>query len=149
MNPATMKAYEGWAVVGTVDPDALTATAHLSDAIDMSKYDEILAVVLVGDLGTNATVDAKLTQATTSGGTYKDVTGKAITQLTKASPDDSDKQALISCRGEDLDMDSDYRYVKLSVTVGTATSDGGAVVLGRPKSGLASGVDLASVAEMV
>ena len=146
-NPFTSKAHERWAIVGTIDPDVTTASTVLSDAIDMSKYTEIWALVLAGTLGASATVDAKLTQATTSGGTYKDVTGKAITQLVKAT--DDDKQATIQCRGEDLDMDNSYRYVKLSLTVGTATSDVGAVVIGRVKEGLASSNDLASVAETV
>ncbi len=114
----------------------------------MSKIDQLLAVVMAGTLGSSATLDAKLTQATTSGGTYKDISGKAITQLVKAT--DDDKQALINCRAEELDIDNDYRWVKLSMTVGTATSDAGALVLGfGERYGPASDGDLASVAEIV
>lgn len=136
------------AIVGAIDPDANTAATYLSDAIDMSKFESIMAVIMAGILGASATIDAKLVQATTSGGTYKDVTSKAITQLVKAT--DDDKQAIINCRAEDLDVDNDYRYVKLSMTVGTATSDSGAVVLGfNARTNPASDNDLASVAEIV
>ncbi len=136
------------AVVATIDPDVYTATEYLSDAIDMAKVDQILAIVMAGTLGSSATLDAKLTQATTSGGSYKDITGKAITQLVKAS--DDDKQALINCRADELDIDNDYRWVKLSMTVGTATSDAGALVLGfGERYGPAADGDLASVAEIV
>ncbi len=136
------------AVVATIDPDAYGTGEELSDAVDMSKIDQLLAIVMAGTLGASATLDAKLTQATTSGGTYKDITGKAITQLVKAT--DDDKQALINCRAEELDIDNDYRWVKLSMTVGTATSDAGALVLGfGERYGPASDGDLASVAEIV
>ena len=74
------------AVVATIDPDVYTAATYLSDAIDMAKFDQILAVVMSGTLGASATIAAKLTQATTSGGTYKDITGKAITTLSQAVP---------------------------------------------------------------
>ena len=138
------------AIVATIDPDAYTATNYLSDAIDMSKLDQILAVIMNGTLGSSATVAAKLTQATASGGTYKDITGKAITNLTQVSPDASDKQALINCRADELDIDNGYRWVKLDVTIGVATSDFGAVVFGfGARYGPAADGDLASVAEIV
>lgn len=134
-------------VVATIDPDAYAADTYLSDAVDMSQWQSIQAIIMAGDLGSSATLDAKLTQATTSGGTYKDVTGKAITQLTQAGAD-SDKQAIINCRSEELDVANGYRFVKLSMTVGTATSDAGAVVLGHDGR-VQPGTDLASVDEVV
>ena len=139
------------AIVATIDPDAYTNATYLSDAIDMSKFDQIMAVLMAGTLGASATFAAKFTQATTSGGTYKDITNKAITNLTQAvSPDDSDKQAIINCRAEELDVANDYRWAKLSLTIGVAESDAGAVVLGfGERYGPAADGDLASVAEIV
>jgi len=139
------------AVVATIDPDVYSSGETLSDAIDMSKVDQILAVVMSGTLGASATLAAKLTQATTSGGTYKDITGKAITTLSQAvSPNNSDDQALINCRAEELDIDNAYRWVKLSMTVAVADSDAGAVVFGfGERYGPASDGDLASVVEIV
>jgi len=136
------------AIVGTIDPDANTAATYLSDAIDMAKFESIMATILAGVMGASATIDAKLVQATASGGTYKDVTGKAITQLVKASNDDD--QAIINCRAEDLDVGNGYRFVKLSLTVGTATSDCAAIIHGfNAVVEPASDNDLDSVVEIV
>lgn len=135
------------AVVGIIDPDAYGTGEVLSGAIDMSQWQSIQAIIMAGTLGSSATLDAKLTQATASGGTYKDITGKAITQLTQAGTD-SDKQAIINLRSEELDVANGYRYVKLSMTVGTATSDAGAIVLGTDGR-VQPGTDLSSVDEVV
>ncbi|MCP4304726.1 MAG: hypothetical protein GY788_07585 [bacterium] len=138
------------AVVATIDPDVLTAAAYSSDYVDMGKFAQILAIAMAGTLGTDATFDAKLVQATDSSGTgVKDISGKAITQLTEAGTD-ADKQALINCRAEELDTDNGFNHAALVITVAVATSDGGGVVLGmNPRHAPASDNDLASVDEIV
>ncbi len=137
------------AVLGTVDPDVLTAAAHTSDYVDAGNFESIVAVIMAGTLGTSATLDAKLVQATDSSGTgSKDITGKAITQLVKAT--DDDKQAVINVRSEELDLANSFTHVALTITVGTASSDGGGVLLGmNPRFGPASDNDLSTVAEIV
>ncbi|KKL46550.1 hypothetical protein LCGC14_2344430 [marine sediment metagenome] len=140
------------AVLATIDPDANSNATYLSDAIDMSRFDAILAVILVGTMAGTSTINASFTQATASGGTYKAISpAKAMTALSQAvSPDDSDKQVLMNLRAEELDIDHGYRYVKLSLVVGVAESDCGAVVLGfGSRFGPAYDNDLASVAEIV
>lgn len=138
------------AVVGVIDPDAYGAAAYSTAWIDMAKFEKLLAVVMAGTLGSSATLDAKMEQATDAGGTgVKDVTGKAIAQLTQAGTD-SDKQALINLRADEMDVNGGFRFARLTMTVGTATSDAGAVVLGfdaRYQPG--SDADLASVDEIV
>lgn len=137
---------EAVAVVATVDPDVYTAAAYDTDYVDMSKFDAIQAIVMAGTLGTNATLNFKLQSATAATG-GADITGKAITALTEAGAD-SDKQAVINLRAEELP--EGHRYVKAVMTVGTATSDAGAIVLGfYPKNAPASDSDLASVDEIV
>ena len=132
-----------------VDPDANAAGAITTAYVDMSKFRSAMAIILVGTLGTAATVDAKLVQATDSGGTgSKDITGKAITQLVKASNDDD--QAIINVRSEELDVTNSFDFVALTYTTGTATSDGSAVLLGLDAvHGPASDNNLASVQEIV
>ena len=138
------------AVVGVIDPDANAAGALSTGWIDMRDFGALLAIVMAGDLGTSATLDAKFEQATSSGGAgVKDVSGAAITQLTQAGTD-SNKQALINLRGEQLDTDSGFRYARLTMTTATATSDSGAVVLGfHPARGPASDFDATTVDEIV
>jgi hypothetical protein len=118
------------AVVGVIDPDATAAGTVTTGWVSIAQFASLMAVVQAGTLGASATLDAKLEQATDSSGTgAKDVTGKAITQLTQAGSD-SDKQAVINCGQENLDVANNFDHVRLSMTVGTATSDVGAVLLG-------------------
>lgn len=141
---------EDVAVLATVDPDVLTAATHTSDWADMSSFQKIMAIVMVGTLGSSATVDAKLEQATDSSGTgAKDVSGKAITQLTDGGSD-SDKQAIINLRADELDVAGDFTHVRLSITVATASSDGGGIILGQcARRQPASDYDLSTVDEIV
>ena len=145
------KGSEAVGLVGTIDPDAQAAGAVSSDYVDASKFFNYQATILAGTLGASATVDAKLQQATDGSGTgLKDITGKAITQLTQASPDDSDKQAIINLNSSELDTDNGFTHFKLVLTVATATSDVGAIIQGLdPRYGPASDDNLASVAEIV
>ncbi|MBL3704613.1 hypothetical protein GI582_18100 [Sulfitobacter sp. BDSS02] len=138
------------AVVGVIDPDANAAGTLTTGWISMSDFQSVMAVVQAGTLGSNATIDAKLEQASDASGTgAKDIEGAAITQLTKAGGDD-DKQAVIYCNGEDLDLKNNFSHVRLSMTIGTANSDSSAIVLGLdPRYAPASNGDLASVAEIV
>jgi len=136
-----------------IDPDVTTAGTVTSDWLDMSLFDQALAVILAGTLGSSATLAAKIEQddgATAGAGTTKDITGKAITNLTEASPNNSDKQALINVRADELDIANSYRWIRLSMTVGVADSDVGGVLLGLgPRYGPAYDNDLASVAEII
>ena len=117
-------------VMGIIDPDVYVASTVTTAWVAKEEYAHFLAVVMAGTLGASATLDAKLEQATDSSGTgAKDITGKAITQLTQAGTD-SDKQALINLRADELDTANDFTHVRLSLTVAVATSDAGAVVLG-------------------
>jgi hypothetical protein len=143
-------ASEQVAVVANIDPDAYTAATYTSGWVAMKNYESILAIVQAGTLGSSATLDGKIEQATDSAGTgAKDITGKAITQLTQAGTD-SDKQALINVRREELDLDNGFDYVRLSITVGTATSDAGGIVLGvNPRNGPAQDNDASTVDEIV
>ncbi len=140
------------AVVATIDPDVYTASTYLSDAIDMAKYDQLVGVGMVGTLGSSATATFRYVQATTSGGTYKAISPAiATTALTQAvSPDDSDKQVVLNLRAEQLDAANNFRWVKLEMVIGTATSDAGAIVFASgSRYGPAHDNDLASVAEIV
>lgn len=137
-------------VVAAIDPDVTTASTVTTGWIDMAKWGAIMAVVMAGTLGASATLDAKLEQAKdTSGTSAKDIAGKAITQLTQAG-NDSDKQSIINCFQQDLDIDNGFTHVRLSLTVGIATSDAGAIVLGfDPVKGQANLSDASTVDEIV
>jgi hypothetical protein len=148
MNPNIIPSNRG-VLVGVIDPD-LNAAGTLTTAwVNMGLFETIQAIILAGALGTNATLDAKLEQATDSSGTgAKDISGKAITQLTQAGTDESDQQAIINCRSDELDVANNFAYVRLSMTVAVASSDSCAVVLGHDAR-YQPAADAASVAEVV
>lgn len=138
------------AIGGAIDPDVTAASTVVSDYMSMSDFESAMGIVMAGTLGSSATVNAKLVQATDSSGSgSKDISGTDITELTEAGTD-SDKQATIGCRAEDLDMDNGFTHVALSITVAVATSDVGGLLLGiNARSLPASDADVASVDEVV
>lgn len=147
MNPNILPSNEA-VLVGVIDPDLNAAGTLTTGWINMGLFGTIQAIIMAGALGTNATLDAKLQQATDSSGTgAKDIAGKAITQLTEAGAD-SDKQAIINCRSDELDVNNDFSHVRLSMTVAVASSDSGAVVLGH-HARYQPATDITSVAEVV
>ena len=94
----------------------------LSGAVDMKNVSRLFAVLNIGVITATGTLDAKLTQAVTAAGTYKDVTGKAITQLTAAADSNPGKPIIIEMRASELDVVNGYRFVKLSVTGAVAAT---------------------------
>jgi len=135
-------------LAGIIDPDAYAASTVTSGWVSLVTYEAIQAIVMAGTLGASATLDAKLEQASDGSGTgAKDITGKAITQLTQAGTD-SDKQAIINCRSDELDVANNFTHVRLSMTIGTATSDAGGLILGH-YARYQPATDLASVDEVV
>lgn len=137
------------AIVGAINPGAKTAAAYTTGYIALKDYGRFMAVVAVGTLGSSATVNAKLTAYTDSSGSGAvDITGAAITALTQAGSD-SNKQAVINLNTDTL-AGGGFTHLRLTVTVGVATSDAGALVLGfDPRYSPASDTDASSVDEIV
>jgi hypothetical protein len=103
--------------VAIISPASSGPSAVGSTAVDMQKHREVLFIVQTGVMGSSATVDMKLQTGATSSPTT-DLSGKAITQLVKATDDGA--QASIGIRASDLP--SGHRYVRALVTTGTAAS---------------------------
>ena len=139
---------ERFAIAAVVAPGARVAGAGNSGWIDSALYTRLCAVIATGVLGTSATLDAKWQQATDSAGTGSvDVAAGQLTQIVKASGDN--KQALMNLDVNRL-TDRTKRFVRLVLTVGTATSDAGAIVLGvDPRHAPATDNDPATVVQVV
>lgn len=140
---------EVYAVVATLDPDAYTASSRTTDYVDMEYFHQISAIVMAGTLGTSATLNAKIMQATSSTGAGAvTVAGKAIAALTQAGSD-SGKQAIINLKADELNVAGGFKFAAVRV-VSVVTSDWGVVVLGlNPRYGPAHANDLADVDEIV
>ena len=143
------KASELLAVLATIDPVSQAAGTVTTSWITVANHHGFLAVIQTGVLGASATLDAKLQQATDSSGTgAKDITGKAITQIVKATGDN--KQALINVKPEELDTVNGFGFVRLSITVGVAASLTSAQLLGlNPRFAPADAGNQAGVAQIV
>lgn len=115
---------ESLAVLALINPVSQSAGTVTFGPIDLAQQRRVLALVQSGVIGTS--VDAKFTACKTSGGTYDDVPGAAITQITA-----SNKVAKLELRAESVEslLGSGYRYAKLSLT-GVGTNLIGGVILG-------------------
>ena len=144
------KGSELFSVLATIDPASQAAGTASTGWVSAGNHHNLLAMVQSGVLGASATLDAKLQQATDSTGTgAKDITGRAITQLTQAASGSS-KQVLINLRSDDLDVTNGYAYVRLSVTVGVAASLTAAQLLGvNPRFAPGDASNQAAVAQIV
>lgn len=127
------------ALLATYEPAAVAASTVTTGWVPMAKVAALMAVLQTGVMGASGTIDAKLQQATDAAGTgAKDVTGKAIVQLVKATGDA--KQVLINLKPEELDVANGFAFVRLSITVGTAASLLGAQIWGAyPRDTLSLG----------
>lgn len=140
------KGSELLAILATLDPASQAAGTATTEWVSMTEFHDLLAIVQTGSLGTNSTVEAKLQQAKDANGTgAKDVVGKALTQIVKATGEN--KQALINFSPDNFDLANDYAFVRLSVTVGVAASQISAQILGV--NPLYSPADAANQAEVI
>ena len=146
---SNLKLNERIAILATLDPASVAASTVLTAWVAVANFHTIAAMIQTGVLGASATIDAKLRQATDAAGTgAKDVAGKAIVQVLKAAGDN--KQVSIEARADDLDINNGYGFVALSLTVGTAASIVGALLLGaNPRYASASALNAASVVQVV
>lgn len=123
------KISEGIALLGSIDPISQGAGTVTTGWVSVANFLSFMALISTGILGASATLDAKIQQAQDSGGTgAKDITGKALTQIVKATGDG--KQAMIDFRVQDLDTNNGFGFVRVSVTVGVAASQVSAYLLG-------------------
>jgi len=143
------KASEMLAVLATIDPASQAAGALSTGWVSVANHLGFLAVVQTGVLGTSATVDAKLQQALDNAGTgAKDIAGKALTQIVKATGDN--KQALINIKPEELDTVNGFGFVRVTVTVGVAASITSAQLLGvNPRFAPADAGNQAAVVQVI
>ena len=143
------KASEMLSILATIDPASQSAGTATTGWVSVANHHGLLAVVQTGVLGTLATVDAKLQQATDSTGAgAKDVAGRAITQIVKATGDN--KQALINLKPEELDTLNGFGFVRVALTVGVAASITGAQLLGvNPRFAPADSGNQAAVVQVI
>ncbi len=94
-------------------------------AVDTTGFDEAMVILDAGTVGASGTVNAKVQESDTSGGTYTDITGAAFTQITASNDDAIYVGRLKLGPGRKA-------FIRAVAVVGTAACDlGMSVVLGR------------------
>ncbi len=134
-------------VVGAINPQSAT-TVQVSGWLDATAFHNFLGVIDTGAITATGLVDAKFQQATSNvGAGAKDVTGKAIVQLTAAA--NSNQQALINLKQEDLDINNGFKWIQLSITPSVAAALIAGNVLGvDPRFGMASDAGNANASQV-
>ena len=142
------RVWEKLPVIEAIQPQSITAgaTGVLTGAIDMQKYSRVMAILLSGTLGASGTLDLTAKASDASGGTYAALTGKAATQLVKAS-NDNDVVVMEVDAGDVAAVSK--RYVKFHAVAGTAAATSALVVLGVPRNYDADLVEFANVVQKV
>jgi hypothetical protein len=140
---------ESLALVATIDPASVAASTVTTDVIDLKLARRVVFIVAVGTLGASATVDFVVKGDTSGGGSFTTtITGKSITQLTKAGSDDN-KQVIVEVSAEEAAQQG-FRYVRGALTVAVAASQACVIALaGDLRYSAAADFDLASVDEIV
>ena len=96
-------------VLAGVATAAVTSTAT-SSAIDLLEYDGDVMLILdsAAGGGSSPTLDIKLTESATTGGTYTDLSGATFTQVTGSA----------SMQTLAINKDECKRYIKIVQTIG-------------------------------
>lgn len=139
-----IKANSVLAVIGTVDPVAVTTVELFTDVVDMTKYDQVLAVAMTGDMAAS-TFDFKF-YGCDSNGANPTAAVKSATQRGSSATANDGIQIELNIRGADMPA-AKPRYGKFGIV---ASGSGGVcccLVLGTLKYDLASLANLASVVE--
>ncbi|MBD3387422.1 MAG: hypothetical protein GF414_00575 [Candidatus Altiarchaeales archaeon] len=113
--------------LGPVDANQ-TVGDHATACVDLAEFHRAFILIVTGDAATDATLDVAIHQATdTDCSDAKEMTSKAITQLTDA---DEDAYVGIEIQTEEMDLDNGFHTLKAIVTVGTGTFDYALMIFG-------------------
>ena len=140
---------EKLAIVATVDPQTVANSEAVTDAVDMSKFDQAIFILALGDMASE-TIDFRIETDTVSTFDNDKTTLKAATQLAAHATNNDSDQIVLWCRAQDLLANSSHRYVRGRAITGGATG-GPAAIIGLgvdARHEPATDSDLASVVEI-
>lgn len=108
---------EALAFLGFLKPASVAVGTATIGPFGCSLVNRVLFVLDVGVIAGGATVDAVVQTAPTIGGSYTNLAGTAITQVTVSA---AGKIVLVECKGETISALGTGAFIQLLVTVGTA-----------------------------
>lgn len=110
---------EMMAVVSTIDPVAVVNVEAVGDYVDLGAWESVVFIFMLGNMAAE-TVDCKLEQASSSGGTGKKDLVTA-TQLAAHATNNDGTQVILEVRAEELDLTNSFRYVRPRMITGGAS----------------------------
>ena len=117
----TEQASQGIAIPAAMVPPESTSTTVTTGGIDTLKFRRAMFIVGIGAFGSSATVDGKLQYSADNSTGWTDVAGSNLTQLLAAGG--NNKVAIMEVSADMLaTLTTTGRYVRASVTVGTAAT---------------------------
>jgi hypothetical protein len=150
MFPINVKASEQVAVLGVITPTSQGIGAAVSGWLPMVNYNKLLALVSVGAFGAAATVDANLQQATDNAGTGAKAFSPARAIVQALAAGGNNIQVELNLDAQEFDVENNYQFVQLTVTVAAAATLTSAVLLGfNPRNAPANANNAASVTQIV
>jgi len=105
-------------------PISKSAGTTTSSAIDLTGYSKAALIVSVGVISSSGTLDCKVQSSATSGGSYADITGAAITQMTQAGGDSGSTVQV------DFEIPNGKPHVKTVLVNATAAAVQGVLIIG-------------------
>lgn len=117
---------EALTVLGVLAPASQAAGAGTIGPFNTKLMRRVLFDINLGALGSSATVDFKVQASATSGGTYTDVAGTTVTQITAGATN----FLRVEVRAETLGSASQGPWVKGVLTVAVAASQTSVVAYG-------------------
>lgn len=131
-------------LIGTIDPATQANSIAYSDVIDMSKYEQVIATALLGNMASE-TIDFAAYKCDSDGSNPTSL--KAATQLAANASTNDNSQIVIVVRPQDLaDISEASRYVKFGYVTGGATGGPAAcLVQGVAKQGAVGANALATL----
>jgi len=102
-----------------IDPDSYSVSTVTGDEIDAQNFagGKAIFTVAVGDMAAGGTINMKVQDCATSGGSFADIVGAAIAEMTQAGGDNDTQQVL------EVDIVAGRPFLKVIVTVGVDVSD--------------------------
>ena len=116
-------------LLAKIDPASYT-TVQNSAWVPLGAVDRAVAIAAVGAITASGTLDMKIRQAKDAAGTgAKDITGKAIVQVTQAAGG-SNKVYAIEVRDIELDTANSFTHISVQLTPAVAAAIVGVLLLG-------------------
>lgn len=121
----TARFSENFELLGSLSPETANGTVgeHNTGYVSLENFHRVIIMITAGEAGGASTIDVDVEEGTSAAGAgAQNIAGKTITQLVAADEGDT---VYIELRTAELDVNNDYSFINVEVTIAvdTFTSD--------------------------